>query len=202
MSNGWIVALLAHTMVIASRPGCWPIGGNISGSSAVFRRLLQRQRNNHSSLQVCGFIDLRGAPDAMAHSPLYHVLFCVVGIMVLKEVNSVVTEPYMVCAALPVALFSNRPRVTCRMNRFMYPRPKHTVMVNGPLGTRRLPPLLDCMSCLTHAPLTLTYILQIRAEYHPEASHHLQVQPTRIAVNTAVDLAGSPVCFDTFALLS
>jgi len=34
----------------------------------------------------------------MEHSPLYHVVFCVVGIMVLKEVNSVVTEPYMVCA--------------------------------------------------------------------------------------------------------
>ena len=35
----------------------------------------------------------------MAHSPLYHVVFCVVGVMVLKEVNNVVTEPYMVCAA-------------------------------------------------------------------------------------------------------
>ena len=105
-----------------------------------------------SSLQVCGFIDLRGVLDAMAHSPVYHVLFCVVAIMVLKEVNSVVTEPYMVRAVLPVVLFSNRPRVTYRMNRFMYPRPKRTAMASGPLGTRRSPPLLDCMSHPTAHP--------------------------------------------------
>ncbi|KAF9650697.1 glucosyltransferase [Thelephora ganbajun] len=31
----------------------------------------------------------------MAHSPLYHVVFCMVSIMVLKEVNNIITEPYM-----------------------------------------------------------------------------------------------------------
>ena len=48
----------------------------------------------------------------MAHSPLYHVVFCVVGVMVLKEVNSVVTEPYMVRDILPVTLFF-KPNPCC-----------------------------------------------------------------------------------------
>ena len=97
-------------------------------------------------------LDLRGTSDAMAYSPLYHIVFCVVGVMVLKEVNSVVTEPYMVCAVLPVALFLNRARIVRRTNHSMCPRPKRTVTANGPPGIRRLPPLLDCTSHLTHAP--------------------------------------------------
>ena len=38
----------------------------------------------------------------MEHSPLVHVLFCAVGVIVLKEINSVVTKPYMVRVILLV----------------------------------------------------------------------------------------------------
>ena len=51
------------------------------------------------------------------------------------------------------------------------------------------------------APPRLTWILQIRVERHPEAYHNLQMQLTCIAVSAAVDFAGTPVYFDTSALL-
>ena len=46
----------------------------------------------------------RRASNAMANSPVYHVVFCVVGIMVLKEVNTIVSKPYMVCAIVSATL--------------------------------------------------------------------------------------------------
>ena len=122
----------------------------------VGRLSLQRQRNRHFLFSLVVLttspLDLRGASDAMVHSPLYHVVFCVVGIMVLKEVNSVVTEPYMVCAVLPVTFFLNQAHVARRTNHSMRPRPKRTAKVNGPPGIRRLPPLLDCAPRPTHVP--------------------------------------------------
>ena len=86
----------------------------------------------------------------MAHSPVYHVVFGVISIMVLKEVNAIVTEPYMVCVVLRVTLHFNRTCTVCRTNPSTYPRSKRTVKANGPLGIQRSPPLPDCMSHPAH----------------------------------------------------
>jgi hypothetical protein len=71
--------------------------------------------------------------------------------MVLKEVNSIVTEPYMVCIVALTALISTQTCVTYRTNHSMYRKPKRTATANGPLGIQRLPLLLDCMSHPMHA---------------------------------------------------
>ena len=81
----------------------------------------------------------------MAQSPVYHIAFCIVGVAVLKEVNSIVTKPYMVCVVLLTALISTKNCVVYRTSHFMYHKPKRTATVNGPLGIQRLPPLPDCI---------------------------------------------------------
>lgn len=77
------------------------------------------------------------------------VIFGVLSVVTLKELNTHVTEPYMVSYAngarcSVVASCRSHANVGYRMNPFIYPKCKHTVMGTGYTGIQKLRPLPGC----------------------------------------------------------
>jgi hypothetical protein len=92
---------------------------------------LRRQRNLVSFFEPVAWLTRR-ILDAMEHSSLYYAVFCVVGIMVLKEVNSIVTKPYMVCVILLTAWILRR---ACHAQDEPFHVPQAQAYCNGEWAT-------------------------------------------------------------------
>jgi hypothetical protein len=71
------------------------------------------------------------------------VIFAVLSVVTLKELNVQVTEPYMVCFPLS-ALRYDMISSFLRTSRFMSPRSRHTATGTGPTGIRKSRHLPDC----------------------------------------------------------
>ena len=169
----------------------------------MFRRLSQRQRNNlflSSSLSLYRPARSTGCDGALPTLPRSVLHRRYYGIETGQQCRHRTLHGSCRPAGRPVL-----KSTSCYLQDEPFHVPQAQAYCNGEWSTWdpkiTTPPGLY-ISSDSRTPPVLTYILQIRAECHPEASHHLQVQLAYITLNTTADLAGTPICSHTSPLLS
>lgn len=98
------------------------------------RRSTKHRRHRHT-LAIITFDNVKMA--------VHYLAFCAVGVTVLKELNAIIKEPYMVCY-ITIDTCSRHWFVVSRMSRSTYPRHKRTVVANSCLGIQKLRLLPVC----------------------------------------------------------
>jgi len=112
-------------------------------------------------------------------SPIFYVTYCVVTVLVLKEVNRVVLDPYMVKRSpfpnkpsKPLNLTTINVHDDTRTNLSMLHKHKRTATGNGMLGIPKLQLLQDCTSSVSQQipNLSLRYCLPSTGTFRPTFS--------------------------------
>ena len=156
-------------------------------------------------------------------TPAFYILFCVATVLVLKEVNSTVWEPYMVSRHINNSVRVQDGaslRLLLRMNRSTSHKAKRTAEANGQRGTQKSRLHRVCESlgkcilladfpCLTqvhrsgHSPIYFLVQMQVtptssgsRSSPHGFANPYIRLRGVSQATSPPIRLDGAISVFD------